>query len=346
VGVLLLFLTVGLISQAMNFSFGAMFTEVFIFFAVPWIVLRMRGRDPRRDTGLLPVWWQGLGFGLALGVANFFAVVIPTQSLMQTVLPEKWLRAFDSSQIFKNLTSFELVLMVFSVGLLAPLCEELFFRGVLQPAWMRKARTPIRGIVWTAIVFSAFHLDPVGFLARIELGLLFGWLAWQTGNLWTGIGAHAGNNLISTALYLALSRGAKAEEEQSWGTVIALSVGGLAALAALFQLWRSWSVTHRLQAATPTTVASGRWSFSKAASPWILAGALSWVVLLGLDGRGVLLNVYDAAIYLPPPSKHGPDASAQARDELRSLRRKARRGEVPVADYLAQRRELARALKP
>ena len=54
------------------------------------------------------------------------------------------------------------------------------------------------GLVTTAFVFSAFHLDPVGFLARFELGLLFGLFFFRTGSLWPGIAAHAANNLVST----------------------------------------------------------------------------------------------------------------------------------------------------
>ena len=36
----------------------------------------------------------------------------------------------------------------------------------------------------TAVIFSAFHFDPVGFVARVEFGVLFGALRLYTGSLW------------------------------------------------------------------------------------------------------------------------------------------------------------------
>lgn len=74
-------------------------------------------------------------------------------------------------------------------------CEEVFFRGVLQPQF---------GLVLTSVVFGFFH-DPsfkhvsysvVAFL----YGLLLGWLYDYTGSLWIPIMAHIVHNFISLCI--------------------------------------------------------------------------------------------------------------------------------------------------
>src|SRR5438876_139597 len=81
--------------------------------------------------------------------------------------------------------------------ILAALVAFVTVQGLTQ-----SSRDPLGMAVFVAAVFSAFHLDPVGFVSRFELGLLFGVLYWRLGSLWPGVMAHAANNITSTALFL------------------------------------------------------------------------------------------------------------------------------------------------
>ncbi len=198
-----LFLTLGFITQILNAAFGIWFTEIFIFLAVPWVVLRAARYEPLGYTGaqfpgLAPA---ALGFGL--GVANFFALVVPIQYAAQSVAPQ-WLRdMFDGSRIFEGQSPLELTLMLAGVSVAAPVCEEFFFRGVFQKGLLASSLSRPAAVVVTAVVFSAFHMDPVGFLARVELGVLFGALRLYTGSLWPSILAHSANNVVSSFLFLS-----------------------------------------------------------------------------------------------------------------------------------------------
>ena len=89
------------------------------------------------------------------------------------------------------------IVILLSVAGLPAIFEELSFRGVLQPLLIRATGSAFWGIALTAIVFSAIHFQFSGFLPRVLLGALFGWLAHRTGSLIPGIAAHFANNALA-----------------------------------------------------------------------------------------------------------------------------------------------------
>jgi membrane protease YdiL (CAAX protease family) len=76
------------------------------------------------------------------------------------------------------------------MALIPALCEEAFFRGVLQKLFIRATRSPLAGILIGAAVFSALHGQFLGFFSRAALGIVLGCLYWYSGSLWPGILAH------------------------------------------------------------------------------------------------------------------------------------------------------------
>jgi membrane protease YdiL (CAAX protease family) len=93
---------------------------------------------------------------------------------------------------------------LFVIALLPAICEEACFRGALQPILIRLFKSPWAGIVLTAVVFSAFHLQFQGFLPRMLLGLLLGAAYWYSGSLLVSIVAHFFTNavqVIAVAFY-------------------------------------------------------------------------------------------------------------------------------------------------
>lgn len=85
---------------------------------------------------------------------------------------------------------------IIMVALLPAIGEELLFRSVLIRTF-NKAFRNIHVAVWvSAIIFSAFHMQFYGFLPRMFLGLVFGYLFVWTGSVWVPILAHFLNNGI------------------------------------------------------------------------------------------------------------------------------------------------------
>lgn len=92
-------------------------------------------------------------------------------------------------------------LVLFGIVVVAPLAEEVLFRGYLLGALLHLL-PPTAAQLVTAAAFGAVHgaayMLPVGLL-----GLLFGWLRTRYGSLWPCVSAHALHNACTVALALA-----------------------------------------------------------------------------------------------------------------------------------------------
>ena len=98
------------------------------------------------------------------------------------------------------------VLFVIGAVILAPLVEELLFRGVLLRSLLRKVEPPI-AILLSAVIFALVHYlgDPntLPFLPALTgLGVVLAVVALRTGDLSASIFVHAGFNLTTTVLFL------------------------------------------------------------------------------------------------------------------------------------------------
>jgi len=81
------------------------------------------------------------------------------------------------------------------VVIVAPVIEELIFRGMIMHGFMRNY-PKILAIFFSALLFALFHLNPWQFPATFVLGLLLGWLMVRTHSVIICILTHAINNLI------------------------------------------------------------------------------------------------------------------------------------------------------
>jgi membrane protease YdiL (CAAX protease family) len=111
-------------------------------------------------------------------------------------------------ELTKFLTDFEniqeFIAGIFVIGVLAGIGEEVFFRGLIQPKIRLYTGSIHWGIWLTAIIFSAIHMQFYGFLPRVFLGAIFGYLYVYSGSLVYPILAHIFNNSITVLLvYLA-----------------------------------------------------------------------------------------------------------------------------------------------
>lgn len=88
----------------------------------------------------------------------------------------------------------DIALLLLSIAVLPAVCEELAFRGVLQPLIARWSGNVHVGIWVSAVLFSAIHLQFYGFGARVLLGAGLGYLVVHSGRLWLGMVAHGINN--------------------------------------------------------------------------------------------------------------------------------------------------------
>ncbi len=96
--------------------------------------------------------------------------------------------------------SFDLISNVFIIGFMAALSEELFFRGMVQKHFMSLSKNPHPAIWFTAIAFSLLHGQFFGFIPRMLLGALLGYVFYYTKNLVFPILGHFLNNGIQVVM--------------------------------------------------------------------------------------------------------------------------------------------------
>lgn len=143
--------------------------------------------------------WAPVGVGIAL-VAGWLLWPI-------TELADLKGSSQEVVRQFEDANGFEIPIFALSVVLLAPLAEELLFRGALLRGLLRRT-TPGWAVFGSALVFALVHVlgDPDSYYyvpAFLALGLVSGWRAVRTGNLSQSIFLHAGFNLLATVLILA-----------------------------------------------------------------------------------------------------------------------------------------------
>jgi len=97
------------------------------------------------------------------------------------------------------------VLFVLLVGVLAPLLEEMYFRGCLLTALQdRWGRRP--ALVLSALAFGLLHLNPVLFPVYFLIGILAGMLAQRRGGILPAVVFHSCNNLVSLTVIVTVLR--------------------------------------------------------------------------------------------------------------------------------------------
>lgn len=124
---------------------------------------------------------------------------------------EKWMKdsedkAAELTKSFLDMRSTsDLLFNVFMIGLLPAIGEELLFRGIIQRLFSEWSKNINIGIWTSAILFSAMHMQFYGFVPRMMLGALLGYLFAWSGSLWLPIIAHFVNNALAVVLTYLLS---------------------------------------------------------------------------------------------------------------------------------------------
>jgi len=165
---------------------------------VAWQGLARQGlADPRpalrRSLGLVrPRFAQ-----VALWVAAAFAVLtgyeVLARQLDRPPLPDFLVELHASAGWLPGL--------LFVVVFLAPLVEEVLFRGFLLPGLAAGRLGAAGAVVVTAALFTVVHTqyDPFDMSAVLTLGLLLGAARWFSGSLWLTYGLHAAINAVAAA---------------------------------------------------------------------------------------------------------------------------------------------------
>lgn len=135
-----------------------------------------------------------------------------------------------------------LVFNLIAIALIPAIGEELTFRSVLQQFLVKKTRNAHLGILITAIVFSAIHLQFYGFLPRLLLGLFLGYFFYATGSIRTSMLMHFINNGSAVFMYyFAAKNGLDIDIEKMGYSAhpLVLLASLIATVAILYLVWKN-----------------------------------------------------------------------------------------------------------
>lgn len=193
-----------------------------MMFIVPPIVYYFitRKEKPMQALGFRDIapWWL-----LLVGIALMFLSLPVTNQLtdwnegmkLGGVFSslEEWMKSLEeaaqaATERMLNADSIgELLLNLLVIALIPAVGEELTFRGVLQQALTRKMKSPHVAIILSAAIFSFIHFQFYGFLPRMFLGIVLGYMFYITGSLWMSIAMHFVNNGTAVVLYYLNNKG-------------------------------------------------------------------------------------------------------------------------------------------
>jgi len=130
------------------------------------------------------------------------------------------------------------------IAIIPAIGEELIFRGILQNKLEVYFKNAHLAIIVSSILFSGFHLQFYGFIPRLLLGILFGYLYYWSRSLWYPILAHLINNgltLIMIYLYQTGRISLDIESEESYPANVIL-IFTMITLYMLYSFWRHYNL--------------------------------------------------------------------------------------------------------
>lgn len=226
VGILLAALLSSIISKAMGYTSMPEAGESLPFLKISQTLVTLCiFALPAFVTVLLfynnPITFLRIGYSpnikLSLLIVALIIVIQPLINLLghynqQLTLPtalapiEQWMqtREADANKVIEmfiaDRTAVGIATNILIIAVLAGISEELFFRGAMQQFFFRIISSNHWTVWITAFIFSSIHFQFYGFIPRLLLGALLGYLFVWYGNLWFPIIAHITHNAVNVII--------------------------------------------------------------------------------------------------------------------------------------------------
>jgi membrane protease YdiL (CAAX protease family) len=190
---LVLVVIFGSFLQAWSPILGLILTELLLILAPAIIFLRLLHLPPDGTLRIynpgrqLAIWSVIIGLGFAL-LALWLGNLITAWFGYQFALPPGFYPTNWSQAVF--------VYIGFCIA--APLCEETFFRGIIQRGYERHG--PMAGILAGGLLFGLYHLSFERLVGLIPVAFVLGYVAWRGRSLFSSILVHFAYNSLSTVL--------------------------------------------------------------------------------------------------------------------------------------------------
>lgn len=143
------------------------------------------------------VWWMTPAV-----LFSYMSMLIIVFAILQAVNPQAAAQEQEVAKVIASLGRVKLWLTALGAGLLTPIAEETFFRGLLLSLYSHKLKFLV-GVFVGACLFGLAHWQLNVSLDTAIFGIGLGILTWQTESIYPAIGLHMLKNL-SAIIFLLL----------------------------------------------------------------------------------------------------------------------------------------------
>ncbi|MBE3561433.1 MAG: CPBP family intramembrane metalloprotease [Ktedonobacteraceae bacterium] len=209
---------VDLANALVLFVFGSLIEGTFL---IAPLVFARRAYRPVQERRLR--WrraWQALGFrrshlwrAVLLVVAGFLLITAINFlygyliTLLHQYFPSINIQTNDQRVLQEGkLAPLSTYALLLAAVLVAPFCEEMFFRGFVFMGLLRGMSLVWAG-VFSALIFAVAHADPGSFPVLFIIGLVLAYLRWRSGSIWPAIVLHLLNNGLSALIIMLTLHG-------------------------------------------------------------------------------------------------------------------------------------------
>lgn len=142
---------------------------------------------------------------LGLGLGGVFMILMAS-AILGLLLNQFGVRQTQAEELAIGDASPTTFLLLLAAGaVLAPLAEEIFFRGYVFRSYLA-AKGPVRAYIASSLLFASLHLNLAAFVPLFVIGLILAFLYHRSGSLVPSIIAHALNNGFALIVVYYASR--------------------------------------------------------------------------------------------------------------------------------------------
>lgn len=193
---MILVISLGSWLQTISFSWGLLLTEILLILAPTLWMLRRNQVNLRTSAGLRRPRASLILVAIILGSGAWMVTSLVEQIMMSIT---GYVPVSPAGIVPTNAVHALLIFLGFVVA--APICEEILFRGSIQPAYQNYTKGSL-SILVPSLLFAFFHFRLQGLPALILIAFLLGFTYWRTQSLTFTMVVHAANNFVAFIILL------------------------------------------------------------------------------------------------------------------------------------------------
>jgi uncharacterized protein len=199
-----------LVGAIVAFIFSVLIEGAFLIAPLAFAHRAFQAIRPHGRLVLRALGFRSFSPGQALfWIIVFILVILGVNNLYQYVITVLHLNIQTNDQVLLQqskvapLTTYATLL---AAVVIAPFCEEVFFRGFVFPG-LRRDMSVGWAIIISSLLFAITHADPGSFAVLFVIGLALAFLRWRTKSIWPGMLLHMLNNAIAAIVIILAMHG-------------------------------------------------------------------------------------------------------------------------------------------